>query len=480
MATTTTTTTQQNDRDRVLVHITLPAGILGVYISDPVPQFESNNHVWVLGVKDNSPLAGSSGSGSGTSKLETGDWIVSINECDVRSQVASFCLGILAATVKSATREMVVLRSRTPQRFIYQEEDTTDNTTNTTNNQATAMSTVDSPLTTTTTKTTTTKKKPPPLQPSAHSKKAGDEPKNKKKKQQQPKHKSQRKQAPLPCVVRPGISDGPSPTSTSTTNSLPQLAPPILAGAQLEPPVLGDKMQDMLYQRCTLQLQGLMDLYTEAEESWQSRKSQLESTIAQLEAHIATAKRNHDGGHPPAMNHRVPGRHLLPLKAPSGSKTTDRRLPYQVKLCGVPLDIQQHLLHHIEGPATRHMQCRTICKLRPDLYGAPGSKFRRSVRNKFQWFRKLKESDPKEYWKRVPDHSSFVERKVESSALMDPECVVKTPEKHAAAVQARSSPSDEEEKEESDDEGEVMCMDQASVDEAPEEPAADRACPDGV
>jgi formylmethanofuran:tetrahydromethanopterin formyltransferase len=149
--TTTTTTTHRNQSDRVLVRIPLPAGILGVNISDPVPQFESNHHVWVLSVKANS---------SGTSKLETGDWVVSINECDVHGQVASFCLGILAATVKSTTRKMVVLRSRTPQRFIYQEENTV-NTTNTTNNQAIAMATVDAPLTTTT--TTTTTKNPPPL-----------------------------------------------------------------------------------------------------------------------------------------------------------------------------------------------------------------------------------------------------------------------------------------------------------------------------
>jgi hypothetical protein len=436
------TTTHQNDHDRVLVHIPLPAGILGVNISDPVPQFESNNHVWVLSVKANSPLlAGSSGS----SKLETGDWIVSINECDVHGQVASFCLGILAATVKSTTRKMVVLRSRTPQRFIYQEEDTDVNTTKTTNNQATAtaMSTVDAPLTTTTTATTTTKR-PPSLQPSDPSKRVGDKPEKKKKKQQQPKHKPQRKQAPLP------------------TNSILQVAPPIRAGFQLEPPALGDTTQDMLYHRCTFQLQGLMDLYTEAEESWQTRKVQLESTIAQLEARIATAKRNHDAGHPPTINHGVPGRNLLPLETPtpSGSNTTDRRQPYQGKTSGLPFDIQQNLLHHIEGPATRHMKCHTICNLRPDLYGVPGSKLRRAVQNKSQWFRKLKETDPKEYWKMVPDHSSFGEQKVESSARINPDSVAKAPEKPAAADRANSSSSD-------DDEEESDGMDQESDADAP-------------
>ena len=427
------TTTHQNDRDRVLVHIPLPAGILGVNISDPVPQFESNNHVWVLSVKASSPLL--AGNSNGASKLETGDWIVSINECDVHGQVASFCLGILAATVKSATRKMVVLRSRTPQRFIYQKEDTiTDvNTTNSTNKQttATAISTVDAPLTTTTKTTTTTTKKPPPLQPSTPCKRVGDKPKQKKKKQQQPKHKPQRKQAPLP------------------TNNILQVAPPIRAGFQLEPPALGDTTQDMLYHRCTLQLQGLMDLYAQAEESWQTRKVQIESTIAQLEARIATAKRNHDPGHPPAMNHGVPGRHLLPLEAPtpSGSNTTDRRQPYHGKFSGLPLDIQQNLLHHIEGPVTRHMKCHTICNLRPDLYGVPGSKLRRAVQNKSQWFRKLKESDPNEYWKMVPEHSSFDERKVESYARMYPGSMPKAPEKPAAVDRAYASSSDDKEEE---------------------------------
>jgi hypothetical protein len=115
-----------------------------------------------------------------------------------------------------------------------------------------------------------------------------------------------------------------------------------------------------------------MNLYAEAEESWQTRKVQLESTIAQLEARIATAKRNHDVGDPQAMagqqNHRVPGRHLPLLETPSGSNT-DRRQPYQGKVSGLPFDVQQNLLHHMKGPATRRMRCHTICNLRPDLYG---------------------------------------------------------------------------------------------------------------
>jgi hypothetical protein len=257
------TTTNQNQNDRVLVHIPLPAGKLGVSINDPEPQYATNNHVWVRDVTANSPLTG---------KLVPGDWIVRINEFGAHGRGVGFCEGILAATAVSTTRIMVVLRSRTSspaQRSVDQQKENTVNTkTNTavnTNNQAmptvtphqtfkkappppplSQVSAAHAPLTTTTTTTTATttmtkkpppfsplkislsinkagekpnasvahapltttttmKKKPPPLQVSVLSKKAGsDKPKPKKKKQQL-------KPAPLHGFALPKTSDMPDP-----------------------------------------------------------------------------------------------------------------------------------------------------------------------------------------------------------------------------------------------------------------------------
>lgn len=119
-------TTHQNQNDRELVRILLPAGTLGVNISSPDPSFESNNHVWVVGVFASSPMAGGN--------LVPGDWIVSIYECGVHGQGSGFCKGILAATAKSTTRTMVVLRSRALQSFTDQKENTVN--TKTATNQA--------------------------------------------------------------------------------------------------------------------------------------------------------------------------------------------------------------------------------------------------------------------------------------------------------------------------------------------------------
>jgi hypothetical protein len=467
-----TTQENQHDNDRVLVHVPLPSGMLGVRFSDPVPQYASDNHVWVLSVNADSPLAGNSDndndnrgtsvstSSASSSILETGDWIVSINDCNVHGQEASFCLGILAATIQSATRKMVVLRSRTKQRFIYQEENndvndtdvntaTTKATTKATkNNKVAAMAAVDAP-----TKTTTTTTKKPTAAPllsdaviAAFGKILSDEQKAKKKKEQQQQQQqqqpnkllnpAQRKQAPLPRVVRPEVSEspirirGPGPT-------LPR---------ELPTPVLGDTdtrqdtsrhTHNMMYHRGTIQLQGLKDMYAAAKESWEAQTVQLETTIAQLEARMdtATVARNHNHDHDADYSeavgvgqHQQHGvlnrqlhRHLPAPSAGLNTDTMDCHPQYQGKKCGVPLPIQQLLLHHIEGPKTRHMKCHTICNLRPDLYGAPGSKRRRAVQNKLQWFKKLKSDDPAVYWKLVPDHATFDEHNVKgtTAALHD-------------------------------------------------------------
>jgi hypothetical protein len=460
-------TTHQNQNDRELVCIQLPAGSLAVNIRSPDASFESNNHVWVLNVKANSPLAGSSSSGSGTSKLVPGDWIVSINECNVHGQGVGFCKGILAATAQSTTRTMVVLRSRTPQSFIEQKENTVNARTAT--NQAMPLvtphqkppppslplsqgSVPHAPLITMVTTTATTPmKKLPPLQPSAISKKASpvqlsisglrvcDKPKVQKKKQDppKPKPKPQRKQAPLSRVgsspnehdttpepgfvcskqkfycthnnetvsivaaklgtdwkslanmpenkqrygtlkantsfkadtmlaipasyskwkmqklkaavevdedkeecMDCGIASNPAELllcdgcdslhhvhcvglsavpkgdwfcrdciailqaraahtatanaatrSTLTSSILPELGP---TRWPIELTVLGQNLQELLSHRRRLDLQGVMDIYATAQESWQGRKMQLEITMTQLEACIVTAKRNHD------------------------------------------------------------------------------------------------------------------------------------------------------------------------------------------
>jgi hypothetical protein len=441
----TTMTTHPNPNDRVLVHIPLPAGMLGVNISGPVPQYESYNHVWVLDVTANSPLAaaaGDNGNANDKALVLPGDWIVSINECAVHGQGAGFCQGILAATAGSTTRHMVVLRSRTPQRFIYQEENT--NTTTAVNHQA---------MTT----TATMKNPPPPLQPSALSNmKAGDKP-IAKKKQQQPK--PQRKQAPL---------------ASTTTTRLSPVAPIRVLREPLQVeqlPVLGDTTRDMLYYRGALQLQGLKDTFAAHKESWETHKEQLESTITQLEARLVAAKREReserererereqDAEHAPhgsldQQPHGVLGttrQHLpSPLPSPAPLVTTSSGWNTHRLACGngLPLHVQQHLLSYIEGRQTRHLTCLAICNLRPDLFGVPGTKRRRAVQNKCQWFKKLKESDPVEYWRMVPipDPSSRDNPGDKETACLDREsCLGETKQEPAAVARASCSSVDDAE-----------------------------------
>jgi hypothetical protein len=56
-------------------------------------------------------------------------------------------------------------------------------------------------------------------------------------------------------------------------------------------------------------------------------------------------------------------------------------------------------LRDLEDSATRHLKCRDLCNRRPEIYGQPGSILRRSIQNKFLWFKKLKDEDLVEYWK---------------------------------------------------------------------------------
>jgi hypothetical protein len=211
------------------------------------------------------------------------------------------------------------------------------------------------------------------------------------------------------------------------------------------------RQTNLLYHRGTIQLQGLKDMYAAAKESWEAQRMQLETTIAQLEARMdivttMTTQRNqrddnydhdynydHDVEYSQERRHhqqqqqhyRAPDQHrerLLPAHRPKeepapNDDILDCRPPqHKGKKDGLPRPIQILLLHHMEGPNTRHMKCQAICNLRPDLYGMPGSKRRRAVQNKIQWFKKLKTGDPAEYWKMVPDHTTFDEHKTKGTA----------------------------------------------------------------
>ena len=62
------------------------------------------------------------------------------------------------------------------------------------------------------------------------------------------------------------------------------------------------------------------------------------------------------------------------------------------------LEIQAQLVKDIEGSSTRHLTCREICNLRPDLYGNQNSALRRAVQNKDCRLKDLKAERPGAYW----------------------------------------------------------------------------------
>lgn len=81
----------------------------------------------------------------------------------------------------------------------------------------------------------------------------------------------------------------------------------------------------------------------------------------------------------------------------------------------LPVEIQQRLFRDIEASETRDLSCRQLCNYRPNIYGNPKSTIRRAVQNKYQWYKKLKKENIKQYWSLYAQSNSFQDTEVDTN-----------------------------------------------------------------
>ena len=97
-----------------------------------------------------------------------------------------------------------------------------------------------------------------------------------------------------------------------------------------------------------------------------------------------------------------------------------RHLPNtRINKAGLPDHVQRQLLIDIESPEHSLLRCKDLCARLPEIYGNSGSSLRRSVVNKYQWFKHLKFADPAEYWRLV----ALYRGEVEEESVSDQESV---------------------------------------------------------
>ena len=79
----------------------------------------------------------------------------------------------------------------------------------------------------------------------------------------------------------------------------------------------------------------------------------------------------------------------------------------------LPFEIQQRLSRDLEASETCDLTCQHLCNYRPNIYGSPKSALCLAIQNKFQWYKKLKKENIKQYWSLYAHSNNLQDKQVE-------------------------------------------------------------------